>query len=121
MRKSITKTNVIKALNKEDLVRGNFFQRESTKCAVCAVGAVLRHMSFEKWAIKLINRQGNIGDVATKNVYVNGSIRYLIKEKNYLGALSCYFEQGHTKKTCIKFVKRYFPKKLTIEIRKEDI
>jgi len=126
MRKSITKANVIKALQKEKLKRKNFFHGVSgllwdIKCSVCAVGAVLRKMSFEEWAKQQGWNQFRIGEAATKGIYSsNHDYKRLIKEKNYLGALSCYFEKGNSKKKCIEFVKQYFPSKLTIEI-KEDL
>ena len=54
MKKTITKEKVIEALEKENLRRNQFFHgHRKPGCAVCAVGAVLRKMSFEEWVRKI--------------------------------------------------------------------
>jgi len=122
MKKSITKANVIKALKKEKLKCGWFFNSNVTinnvvDCSVCAVGAVLRHMSFEKWAIEQCLNTNGLGYAAVENKYISEDINQLLKEKNYLGALSNYFEDYHGDRAkTIAFVKKHFPNKLTITI-----
>jgi len=121
MIKSITKVDVIKALQKEPLKRGLFFRSDKKNCMVCVVGAVLRYMSFEKWARTKCKTLLGLGSAATYNRNIGIDPMYLVESENYLGALSCYFEDGHTIKQCIAFVKKYFPNKLTIKITEEDI
>lgn len=127
MIKSISKKDVIKALKTENLKRGRFFRNpEQRDCAVCAVGAVLRHMSFETWTLSAANTRGislwGLGEQACRGRCTSGqamtSAQYkeMIAGGNYLGALSVYFEAGNTRKRCIEFVKRYFPETLTLEI-----
>jgi len=122
MKKSITKTEVIKALQKEPLQRGSYFYGDKKSvCKVCAVGAVLRAMSFEKWARKVNTEPGLLGNIATNYAAKGYNPKDLLDYKNYLGALSCYFEAGNSKAECITFVKKYFPSKLTLTIDKDDL
>ncbi len=124
MIKSITKAQVIIALKKEPLTRGSFFGAIKTtkkKCDVCAVGAILRYISFETWAHDNGYERDRLGYIITNKEATSQDTKRLIKEKNYLGALSCYFEDNHTKKQCIAFVKKHFPKKLTLEIKEDEI
>lgn len=122
MIKTITRALVIKALKTETLRRGNWFAGEQKKdCSVCAVGAVLRHCSFETWARKKSFGLNSLGWEAVKDAdRVNGSqiedTEILLEDKNYLAALSNYFELGNSKNKCIAFVEENFPKsfKLTI-------
>ena len=124
MIKSITKAQVIIALKKEPLTRGSFFggiKRTKKKCEVCAVGAILRYISFETWAHDIGYNINRVAYALTNQIATCQDPKGLIKEKNYLGALSCYFEDNHTKKQCIAFVKKHFPKKLTLEIKEDEI
>lgn len=122
--KTITKKQVIEALETEPLTLGNFwvYSKIVPDCSVCAVGAVLRRTSFER-AFRGRNSM-TIGELATKNQYFEGlgKVKSLLKSRNWLGALSSYFEGlscnmlPREKKT-IAFVKKNFPAKfqLTIE------
>ena len=127
MTKIIKRRVVIKALRTEQLTQGSFFMSENLGCNVCAVGAILRHVSFETWWRKQnlsfldIN---DLGYAACKNELVSNKdgVKINLENKNYLGALSCYFENlrgtpKNNKNNCIRFVKKYFPKsfELTIE------
>jgi len=139
MKKSITKKQIIKALETElHLERGKFFapvmvyrsdkgygsSRRIFKkdCPVCAVGSVLRAMSYETWAKRNKLDLTALGEYVTVEDYIGLHHKKLIKEKNYLGALSCYFEDhdGNRKKT-IKFVRKYFPAVLTITVSKGSL
>lgn len=121
MIKIIKKNVVIEALKKEKLTTGMFFSsyymsKVPKDCKVCAVGAVLRHVSFETWARKNSYSLNALGQAATQEEYTGDNIECLIRDKNYLGALSNYFENGNSKNKCIKFVKKYFPKQFKLEI-----
>lgn len=127
--KSITKEKIIEALREEPLLRRGFWFGIKTKsaksCSVCAVGSILRKMSFEKWAaennisgpelgdsvVNLWELEGSVGSKARKV-----DIEDHIQNENYLAALSGYFENGHTRKQCIEFVKKHFPKRLTVTV-----
>lgn len=127
MTKIITKKLIIKALQTEKLRHGDFFRSDKPNCTVCAVGAVLRHVSFESWVRNKLGRSvcaSAIGDIATQNCAILHSsmdVHTLVQNKNYLGALSCYFEDGHTKRACIAFVKKYFPKSFKCTIKEENL
>ncbi len=124
MIKTITKKQVIKALKTEPLTKGSYFHSQiikGYKCDVCAVGAVLRHMSFEKWALENRLSTNALGTIATKGLSIGSNHKNLIKNGNYFGALSCYFEAGHSKSKCIQYVEKNFPLKLTLEINETDL
>jgi len=130
--KVIKRKVVIEALRKEPLVTGCFWENLGHKatngvkagCNVCAVGAVLRRASFEK---EFLGRdQGEIGLAATLDRCQDEDISKLLKNKNYLGALSCYFEdlipvfnsvKNKDREKCIKFVKKNFPKQFKLTIK----
>ena len=129
MKKSITKVQIMKALKDEPLLEHRGWFKESgpgiseKDCAVCAVGCVLRAMSFETWARKTGLILNGLGWRAVKSsAHVTHDDYFYIgihlKNRNYLAALSAYFESDHSRKECIAFVKKNFPKKLTLEITK---
>lgn len=124
-----TKAQIIKALKTEPVLkRGAFFEpridliRDNERCAVCAVGAVLRALSFEKFAKKYSNDHGlppsrllhDMGSGLCDANYTSSDPEFLVEEKNYFGALSSYFEMGATRRRCIAFVKKHFPAKIRI-------
>lgn len=126
MKKSITKQGIINALKNEPRLKvGRWFHDNNDytykkDCAVCAVGCVLRAMSFEKWAqekgldlITLGNRGVHYEPTGGDSYF---QLTKYLSDKNYLAALSCFFERGKTRKQCIAFVKKHFPRKLTITI-----
>lgn len=139
----VTRRTVIKALRTEKLRANNFFHTDNTlsKCAVCAVGAVLRSSLTQE------QLRDADGYNATRGVYsgcdtekeVQEKTRCEINEGNYLGALSVYFESlarrfarkgrgeranleqveavnwtSRRREKLVDFVKKNFPK--TIEI-----
>ena len=128
MRKTIKKVDVVEALLREKtLIQNQWFNSKSTNkprkgCEVCAVGAILRAMSFEKWAIKNKIRLNTMGKVAVKSIAITefDAIYDHLEKENYLAALSCYFESGHSKRGCIKFVKDHFPDVLTVTVNIAD-
>lgn len=124
MIKTITKKQVIEALEKEPVLEsGSWFRgRPKSGCAVCAVGAVLRKVSFEKWARRLRADLGTLGLVATNYSFSpSDDLNKSLKDKNWLGTLSIYFERGHSREKCIAFVKKHFPSKFTLEIKARDV
>jgi len=130
MRKSITKSQAIKAIKTEKNLsyNGDWFEENldyyKKDCNVCAVGAILRNMSFEKWARKISFDLQELGWVAVGGREAGvASMEYIkdhLKSKNYLAALSCYFESGKTRTQCVNFIKKNFPAKLTLTITKRQ-
>lgn len=131
MRKIIRRSVVIEALRKEPLAPDKFFHEPGDKtCRVCAVGAVLRHVSFETWAIKHDRALQSLGRVAAGFQYIGFSPNNLIAEGNYLGALSCYFEgmmqkrflvTDKIRKRLVKFVEKNFPESFYLTIYESDL
>lgn len=119
MKKTITKRQVINALEEQPLATGSYFYSDgSKKCRVCAVAAILIKMGFEKEARKR-DLLDIIGSIATQDMcvpFTELKIMDALEEKNYLGALSGHFEQNGTRKSAIEFVKKNFPEKLTLKI-----
>jgi hypothetical protein len=136
----IKRAQVIKALRQEPLAKGKWIEIDDTaydlfetpsivqakkiKCRVCAVGAVLRH-NTELSAMEISRFGVQISDVATVSNYANKyDIEDLLAEKNYLGALSAYFESTiplkgsygrKHRERLVRFVKGNFP--ALIEVR----
>ena len=54
MKKSITKSDIIKAITNEPVLRRGYWFASGGKkdCSVCVVGSVIRAISFEKWGRK---------------------------------------------------------------------
>jgi hypothetical protein len=138
MKIRIKREDVINAIKTEPLRGGQFFHGVGyaiSTCDVCAVGAVLRQ-AFNKRNIdkELTN---NTGFLATKN-YTIGSEKNALADKNYLGALSCKFEDmcdkgakrngftvvmSHsynvtqsTRKSLVKWVKKNLPSYFMVEV-----
>ena len=135
----VTRKQIIHALRTENLQGGSWFEDTQynentgeyeklnpTTCPVCAVGAVIRSTgvvtkknSFSKlclWAYKLVNGIATEDDLSTDT---KEGIKTLLNEKNYLGALSVYFEamadNGRIRRDrLVKFVKTHFPSQLRI-------
>lgn len=91
----IEKKKVIQALKTENLSGGHFFvpSKDVSNCKVCAVGGVIRkHLGR---AIKKY-RDGFLTDycqAVTLHKYTSDeNVGFLLKNKNYLGALSAFFE-----------------------------
>jgi len=120
--KSITKAKIIEALKTEKLVRSDWFHQDSVdikgKCDVCAVGAVLRKMSFEKWALRNGFSPRAVADQVTGDIVADrDEIGAYLAEGDYLSALSCYFEDvSENPKNLVKFVEKNFPDKLRINV-----
>lgn len=134
---NLTKNQVIKALKTEPLRAGAFFNTEKrdsfsdtpAECRVCAVGAVLRN-SLGKKILKESN-DSQLGDLAEgycQGQYIDYNSQELLKEKNYLGALSNYFEylmkrekskhaSAAVVERLVNFVNKNFPNKFTAKYK----
>ncbi len=103
MKITITKKNAIKAVMTEPL-KGNqwFHDGNVSKCEVCAVGAVLRNSTSLKntsyyRALNMAEKVVKINDYTVsadgcKNFWDQDDYQDALKDKNYMGALSMYFE-----------------------------
>lgn len=138
----ISKQDIIKALQTESLAPGQFFRGRGFRgdnfnpltCSVCAVGAVLRAALKDaikdrdpEYLLKLSLK--NTKSVAMFNeededyfADAEDYIASLLKEGNYLGALSVFFEETYPcvsdaegRQDCIAFVEANFPASLEIE------
>ena len=134
MTKEITKQQVLKALRNEPLEGGQFFANDKPNCNVCAVGAVLREVSFETWFKKMDIRftvSRVVGDMVWLGGFSHiGDWRQALKDKQYLSALSIKFEKLLTsadgygtqnvtprrRQIMIDFVERYFPTSFTVTL-----
>ena len=135
----IEKKTVIKALKTEPLEYGFFFDFHNSDisidekdCPVCAVGAVIRKSLGRKINKYMSERCGgddfNLStycEELTNYAYVHIDPKKLLKQKNYLGALSCYFEsfsgdnEGNVtpevEKKLIDFVRKNFPTRFKVK------
>lgn len=124
MKITFKKEEILKAIRTEKLKRGQFFHDSlypkdpvAQTCKVCAVGAIMRSklhkypsdISLAGLGARMINFQLLWSDTA--------QIPRLIEDKNYLGALSSYFETVSERKCdLVKFINKHFPKSITVEI-----
>ena len=126
MKKTITKKQVIEALSTESISQRDIFSSNKANCSVCAVGAVLRKVSFEKWLRKYKLRKYStiriisIFNFRTMTCYNPDTVNFLLKEKRYLEALSCRFERitvvnSYSIAKLIKWVDDNFPTKFVLE------
>ena len=134
MTKEITKQQVLEALWNEPLEGGQFFATDEPNCKVCAVGAVLRVVSFETWFKKMDIRftvSRIVGDMVCPSGYSYvGDWRYALNHKDYLSALSMKFEKllmsadgygtqnvtPRRRQIMIDFVERYFPNSFMVTL-----
>lgn len=142
MEKIIKLTTVIKALETEPLKAGKWFDNEEGRkndfktCKVCAVGAIVRRCSALTYALKnKMNVDALVDDLVRFqdtpfNIgrYSNtADIEGQLDIKNYLGALSAFFESTMryektnkpTKKVIkllVAFVKNNFPKQFEVTL-----
>lgn len=124
MQHTISKRKIILALMKEPLTRNNFFEeRDNPKCKVCAVGAVLRAVNVEQYEM-FGHRVTKGRNASVPKPHLSKVIGELLKDKNYLGALSMYHETKSADKTVLgvkhrmklaNFVLKNFPSKLTFD------
>jgi hypothetical protein len=127
----ISQETIIEALKTEPLKPGNwvasqwnesggasFVPATSPTCDVCAVGAVLRHAKWDNQRIF-----DAAPDLVGSCFASDDDYELALAAKNYLGALSAYFESicpdtGATKGTrtrLVNFVKKNFPKTITVK------
>jgi hypothetical protein len=133
--KIITKAQVIKALRTEPLEAQAFFHSEYAtleRCNVCAVGAVMRQTSCLKWAQENGLRPVRIAQMLTNDQYKTNHPVRQIKEGNYFGGLSSFFEKYYTKKRekdgvraaramMVEFVKKHFPAAVEVRLSKNEV
>lgn len=128
----------LKPFNK--FIHDSMTQQEYEACNVCAVGGIFRELtslnlsiqpslainlnkfigeSVDTWAPQSSERDNN--DKYTYK-FVRKEAINLIKRRDYLSALSVFFEgtDGDFKKTC-RFIKDYFPKTIKININGFDL
>lgn len=128
---TIKRETVIEALKTEPLRSSRFFHNDENlnhmECQVCAVGAVLRkHLRINEKLLSIVS----VGSDVCKGEFTEGDgiPKKIAKSKNYLGALSVYFEKllgepyiNPNKRQIgylVRFVKENFPKqfKLTYKV-----
>lgn len=86
----ITRDDVIKAIDTESLVPNQWVEGlTNPACRVCAVGAVLRNAGLDNGDIV------KQAEVVTRGQYAPsyGSLPKILKDGNYMGALSIQFER----------------------------
>lgn len=152
MKVKFTKEEVIESLRTEALFSGSFMKGRAKEiltkeqyenCRVCAVGGIIRRkISFNDWEAlrKESGTESNIDDftentiknIICKRKFVStDDLRTALKEKNWLGALSIFFERmcdgdlipdDSTKQaddyivdSCVHFVEKHFPKVLHLD------
>lgn len=90
----ITKKQVITALENEPLRPGQFIRYDKKPigdCQVCAVGAVMRTVLNNN--IEHRDEFSSLCENVTDFQYVGEDTDELLQNKNYMGALSNYFEE----------------------------
>ena len=123
----VTKNQIIEAISTESLIGGAWFYTKD--CAVCAVGAVLRR------CLNIKDRE--IAGVANEivNWPEHRDIELVLKRKDWLSALSSFFEQewesrdvdlyegkkheelvALVRKRTIEFVEHNFPDEIEIAL-----
>lgn len=114
IKKSITKAEVLEALSTEPLEGGAWFstyeKRQLATCSVCAVGAILRKMSFSKAlpdrciiksSVHYINGKliyPPLGSELTEDMSLPSDIDDAYNSGNFFSILSCEFETAEEKR-----------------------
>lgn len=130
MNVTIDKETILHALKSEPLERRNWITGDGSdsepisdpSCTVCAVGAVLRQVMIPT------TPREQLSITAWRNCPVaikSSAVQSLLKDREYLDALSCYFESLRgtrplMRKKLVAFVTKYFPEKITVKIRKNQ-
>ena len=129
----IEKKTVIKALKTENLEYESFFSASEDvshrQCSVCAVGAIIRKSLGRKMKKIIKNGYPTILSLycieLTDGAYIGENVKKLLKNKNYLGALSCYFESfsddfdgnvvPEVEEKLVEFVRKNFPTRFKVK------
>lgn len=130
---TLTRRSIIKALRTEPLAPGQWARTDAKgktekNCPVCAVGAVVRHCIFKGKPPKLdedsflLHPLERVSEDVTQHALPSsGDVELLLEEKNYMGALTNFFEQQHfgritpkKREIVIDWVKRNFPKEIEV-------
>lgn len=143
---TFNKKTIIKALEKEPLIAGRFFEKEYDKnCSVCAVGAVIRNSikDVDLYTTRTANKMTN--DLSICNSFGLESklneIDDVINQFHYLSALSMFHEhmaatsmkkveiddvitvfkdeesESNHRMELINFVEAYFPDEFNITVK----
>lgn len=123
MKTTITKKEIIKALQTEPLIHQMWVKKDNLPevgdCGVCAVGAVLRHCRIPN----------DVLDSYTNSIEGTGSAeeaQRALERGDYLSALSMTFEQksyveagtkadAASRRRAIEFVEKNFPAKIALD------
>lgn len=110
MKTTITKKEILKALETEPLEQGHWVALEGLPtvgtCRVCAVGAVLRHCGLTN--VEISEYAGQV--VRAQSIDRN----LTLEDGDWVSALSDIFERSG-KKAAIRFVQERFPDKVSID------
>jgi hypothetical protein len=146
MKKRISKKKIIEALRTEPLTGGMWMSliddgqlwTETTvgeargKCTVCAVGAILREVVAQNATVKEFNDACIFASDHVMSIY-DSTIEETLKAKNYMGALSIYFEEmaerspdgfsitNRQRPALIRFVEKNFPSYVTVDLPEEIV
>lgn len=135
-RKTVSRREILQAIRTENLRSGEFVETDlgtpldDPNCGVCAVGSVLRKVGFDNSEIDIFGRTlMNGGKVISDYesydppIHTQREIDGLLERRLYLNALSVKFERQvektgegkTTRKILAKFVKKHFPKRISLD------
>lgn len=132
--KYINREKIIEALKTEPLKRGAFFHnasfdniQDAYACEVCAVGAVLRRCFniISDVSGFVVTRNSALWEKEACSVTLRQAIKNELKIKNYMGALSIFFESQDImysavtplqRRNLIRFVKRNLPNRVAVNL-----
>lgn len=126
---TLTKQGILKAIEKNELIHKVFFWSLSNHprevslkdCKVCAVGAVIRECILNKRATQVDGSGLALSLVKGGSIF--NDVEAYLAEKDYLAALSSFFEckdrdlrltKAEVKRQTLAFVKQNFPTKFKI-------
>jgi hypothetical protein len=133
MKFTLKKSLIIAALENNELIHKVFFWADNTKtkpydtpigkCKVCAVGAVIRDCILNKKATQVDG--SGLAHGLIKGVSIFHDKNQYLSEKDYLSALSTFFEcldrdlrisKSEVKLRTIEFVRKNFPTQFSVKI-----
>lgn len=136
MKNTISKKDILKAINTEPLAYGEWVKMDKDgsgwptiissdkNCSVCAVGSILRQAGLTN---KRIHDFGfemlHHGSVTANDPYLEHSLKDALKNKEYLHALSIKFENQankigvnkRTRSALTKFIEVNFPNRIKLD------
>lgn len=133
MKFTLRKSLIIAALQENELIHKVFFWADNDKtkpydtpiksCKVCAVGAVIRECILNKKATQTDG--SGLAFSLVKGGSIFHSVSEYLRDKDYLSALSTFFEcldrdlripKSEVKLRTIEFVRRKFPSQFSVEV-----